>query len=1504
MQFIKRHPLILVIIVFLLPVFKKGSGGELAAQSPKTFSADSVKFLSEMDDFFSNVRGKEKEGHEFIKEQFKPFWFGGHLNADKRIFVYNTSIAMLQKKFRPYPEYFNFFSALINFYSKANQPESSFMSWKMSLEKLLSKGSARKVSDFLEASNDLFGNNKLEKSAFLEWYTATNNYIFEFDSLPKITFQNTDLFCAVKGDTSVILGTTGVFYPTEKKWVGKGGKVTWKRDGLDESQIYAELKKYSILLTKQGYTADSVKLTNKVYFINPLIGMIEDKAVPDATPETATYPRFQSYSTHFEIKNLADGKVDFSGGFTLRGSKFIGSGNANSDASLIFKRNEKPLLKASSKTFIFHQDRITSDEASILVFLNKDSIYHPSLKLKFDIKNKSLILIRTLEGISKTPFFNTFHKVDMYIEEVDWKLDSAKIDFKSLIGSAQGIADFVSSNYFRNNIYQELQGLDQLNPLVALKQCSEKLGKTTFTGEDYAHFRRVEPQAIRPYLIPIANGGFILYNPQDDKIIIQDRLFSFLKAKTGTADYDVINIHSEMPGGSNNAVLNLLNYDLRINGVSQIVLSDSQNVTIYPARKQIVLKKNRDFSFGGVVNAGRFAYYGKDYFFNYDNFKIDINGADSLMFTVKRFTPDPFGNFPEMRVKSVIEQINGDLQIDHPGNKSGRKTLWQYPIFTSSKESFVYYDRRSIQRGTYKRDKFYFKLDPYSLDSLDNFSTKGLRFAGQLTSAGIFPDFRDSLAVQQDYSLGFIRSTPSGGYLAYGDAGKYNNTIRLSNEGLRGTGKIDFLTSTISSQDMIFFPDSANGKAEKFEIKEQKGGKAEYPNVKGDTVFAHWVPKKGLMQVYTLDKPLDMYNGQAGMKGRIDYSASALTGNGKLDFSGATLAADLLKFKNKKVLSDTAFFSLKALQESQFAFSTKNVNTVIDFEKRTGDFASNGKGTIVDFPVNQYICYMDNFKWFMDKGDIELSSRESSKPKDERLLELSGPEFVSTNPKQDSLRFNAPSAKFDFKNYIITAKKVAWINVADAKIYPDSGSVTILKNAEMKTLTNAKIVANSITAYHTIEKVNANVFGRKNYVASGYYNYIDEMKNKQPIYFVNIKVDTTFQTVAEAEVKDSSHFKLSPNYEFKGKVNLASNNQFLVFSGMCKITHTCAALQEGKTWFQFTSQINPEKILIPITAKLLDDKDKEIQAGIMVSTDTSGIYSAFLTKQIRKTDKEVIGADGFLYYDKASHEYRISSKEKLNESSLTGNFISLKTNYCSIYAEGKMGELGLDLGQVKIDAVGTATHELKKDSAKFQVMMALDFFFDNSALDKMADVIAKADAAKGTSTNAAYEKGLRELVGKEQADKLISELNLYGKFKKFPDELNHTLFLTDVNLVWDKRNNAYISRGDIGVSMIQKNQINKSVTGKIALWKKRAGDILDIYLEVDKATWYYFRYTKGLLTAVSSDAEFNKAIQDLKSDKCTLKVERGETPYRFSIGSEQQKNIFDRKLKSNDGGDD
>lgn len=1471
------------------------------SQTPKTFSADSVKFLNEMADYFSSVKGKEKEGHEFIKEKFKPFWFGGYLTDEKRLFVYQSSIAMLQKKLRPFPDYYNFFSALINFYTVAKLQESSFRSWQASMEKLIAKSGAKKLSDFLEASNDIFGSNKLFQSPAVEWYTGNSNFDFQFDSLPKIVFNGTNLYCAVRNDTAVIYGTSGVYYPTEKKWVGKGGKVTWARVGIDDKLVYAELQNYSVNLSKQGYIADSVIFTNKIYFQTPLMGVLEEKAVPDAKPESAVYPRFESYSTRFEISNLAQGKVDFAGGFSLRGGKFIGSGSKTADAFLYFKWNKKVLIKAAGKTFIFRKDQITSDDAYITMYLDKDSIYHPSIKLKFDMERSHLTLIRTLEGISKTPYFNTYHKVDMHIEEISWKIDSAKMDIKTLIGSSQGVADFISSNYFRDDLFYQLQGAEKTNPLSALKECSQKLGKTTFSVMDYAKFRRADPNVIRPGLIPIANGGFIVYDINADEITLQDRLFQFIKAKAGSVDYDVLAIHSEVQGGNINAVLSLLNYDLRIEGVSQIFLSDSQNVFIYPAKKQIVLKKNRDFTFGGIVNAGRFTIFGKDFAFNYDKFKIDVNSGDSIRFSVQRFKPDAFGNYPEVRVKSVIEQVQGELFIDKPINKSGRVSYPQYPIFTSSKESFVYYDKRNIQRGVYKRDKFYFRIDPYTIDSLDNFKAEALRLKGTFASAGIFPDFIDTLSVQPDYSLGFQRFTPKGGFSTYGAAGKFDNKIRLSNEGLRGEGTIDFLTSTLKSQDLLFYPDSVNGVAQTFEIREQKkGSKVEYPSVKGDTVYVHWTPKKDMMQVYSQIKPLDMYNGQAEMRGRIDYSSKALTGNGKLDFSGATMSAGLMKFQNMKVLSDTASFSLKALETAQFAFSTKNVNAIVDFEKRTGDFASNGKGTIVEFPVNQYICYMDNFKWNMDKGDIELSSRDAQKPKDDRMLELSGPEFISTNPKQDSLRFNAPKAKFDFQKYIITAQDVAWINVADAKIYPDSGKVTILKQAEMKTLSNSKIIANSITAYHTIYNANTNIFGRKSYAASGYYDYVDEMKNKQPIYFANIKVDTTFQTIADAEIKDTTRFMLSPNYEFHGKVSLAANNQFLTFTGVTRITHACAQLAAGKTWFKFSSQIDPEKILIPITEKLEDEKGNDLNSGLMVATDTTGIYTAFITKQVKRTDKEVLRSTGFLFYDKNTKEYRIASKEKLNEMSLTGNFLALKTESCQIYGEGKMGGMGMDLGQVKLNAVGNATHDLKSDSAKFQVIMAVDFFFDNGALDKMADLIEKTEWLSGVSVNSTYEKGLQELLGKAVADKLIAEINLYGKPKKLGDAIEHTFFFNNLQFEWNKKENAYVSTGKIGIGVIRKTQLNKLVDGKIVLTKKKAGDIIDIYIEVDKNNWYYFRYTRGVLTAVSSDPAFNKAIQDIKSDKRELKVEKGQTPYQFQLGGEQQKKLFERKFKENE----
>jgi hypothetical protein len=89
------------------------------------------------------------------------------------------------------------------------------------------------------------------------------------------------------------------------------------------------------------------------------------------------------------------------------------------------------------------------------------------------------------------------------------------------------------------------------------------------------------------------------------------------------------------------------------------------------------------------------------------------------------------------------------------------------------------------------------------------------------------------------------------------------------------------------------------------------------------------------------------------------------------------------------------------------------------------------------------------------------------------------------------------------------------------------------------------------------------------------------------------------------------------------------------------------------------------------------------------------------------------------------------------------------------------------------------------------------------------------------------------------------------------------------------------------------------VKGYVEITKKRSGDILDIYLEINDKQWYYFNYSRGLMQAISSDDEFNKIITEMKPDKRTQKGEKGEESYRYNVGTVKKKKDFVRKMEGN-----
>ncbi len=1483
----------LLTFFFLLFFISQSSFAQL--NPIKQFTEDPIKFLEEVKTMFESTNMDKKELKNFM-EQFTLVWNSAKYDEQLKKATYSSFNQMVKKKLRILPEYKSYLVAVSNFVN-SNQSEDNFISWQECINKILNEKTNRNYSDYLDMSLNLFATNTFYKSAVIEYASNNNKYIFEYDSIPKIIFPSLNLKCYNnQNDSGIIYNTHGVYYPYKGVFIGQGGKVNWQRTGLEDNVVWAELKKYQITLKTSGFTADSVVFFNKNYFQKPLTGVLTEKVVSEKG-SNISYPRFDSYSKRMQIPNIAQ-DVDYDGGFSMRGNKFLGSGNKEKDALLIFKRDGKKFLVVGANMIGITKDKFTAETANIKFYFDKDSITHPSVNMKFIINTRMLSLIRTSDGISKSPFLNSFHKVDMYFEELAWKIDDPKIDLRMLIGNSQEDAMFESSNYFRSDRYDKLQGIDQINPLIQVRDFVKKNGDSRdFTGEAYARYLKFSANDIRPNLVRLSTMGYITYNAVEDEVHVNEKLFSYIACRAGHIDYDVIQFPSVVRNTSN-ATINLLNYDMTIFGVKQIFMSDSQNVSIFPAEQKIILRKNRDFTFAGVVHAGRFDFFGKEFSFDYEKFIINLKNVDSLRLTVRSNEPDAYGEYPLVRVKTVIENINGDLEIDNPANKSGRKNFPRYPIFNSFKDSYAFYNKKVIQNGKYPKDKFYFHLEPFTIDSLDNFSNEGLRFNGDMVSAGIFPTFKETLTLQPDYSLGFVRETPKEGYPMYSGKGTYNSVIKLSNQGLRGDGTLNYVTSVTKSKDFIFFPDSTNAMAQMFDIIEQKI-KPEFPQMHGEDVKIHWVPAKDNMSVINgKEKKFMGYNGQSTFNGRLLLTPKQLFGNGTAEFAKARLDAKLVKFNFNSFDSDTADFAITDPELAQFSFATNNVNSHVDFTKRVGEFKSNGSATIVQFPVNKYICYMDSFKWMMDAGNIELGSdktaaKGSGAGED---LNLTGPEFISVHPKQDSLRFYCPSATYDLKKHIIDAKDVKYINVADARIYPDSGRVKILKDAVIPPLTNAKIVANAITKYHNLYNCTTNIYARKSYAGSGFYDYIDEIKTKQTFYFSNISVDTTYQTYAETNIPDSSKFRLSPNFEYKGMVKLKASNQFLVFAGAARIQQDCAGIP--KTWFKFEAEINPSNIYIPVSSEPVDAAGRKIAASMMVTTDSTHFYSAFLSPKESTNDPQVLPADGFLFFDKASREYRISNKEKLIERALPGNYLSLNISDCKVYGEGKIN-LGGEFGQLKVETFGNATHYLIPDSTKFDMLMSFNFFFDDGAIDKMGDAIANfADLKPVDITRPVFEKGMREMLGKEQADKLISQLNLYGSFKKFPDELKKTLFLSDVQMKWNKDTRSYISSGQIGVGNINKIQINKYVNGRIELIKKRGGDILNIYLELDEKNWYFFNYTRGTMLAVSSNDSFNNSFKDLKSDKRQKAGEKGEQNYYYNICPAQKKTLFLRKTES------
>ncbi len=1468
----------------------------ILSQTRSAFTGDVTKFRTELISFMGPNLNPEQT---LNLSNFLSRWDSAAFSSEEMVKILDISSQMSSRGMRPIP-HFNDFLITLNSLTVSERDKTFFTNWIKGLTEITfsPRFTNDNIDRYFKNTVSLIKANVLYESGTVKWKIKNCTPEFLHDTLFYVRIKDATLTCYSQKDSTEIYNVTGSYFPEIQQFKGLKGTVTWEKAGFTSGDVFAEISDYTITLTKSSYSVDSAMLKHYIYFKEPVMGKLSDQATGFATKEKANFPRFETYKKEFLLKDIYQG-VNYEGGLAFEGASVKGSGDNFKPARITMYRNDTLYLRIRSKEFLFTKTGLNSQETSISLYLDKDSIFHSNLGFSYFADSRQVNLFRTNNPISKSPYFNSFHSLDMYFEYLSWNMSESKILLSRARGAALGQAQFESTSFFNSGYFMKLMGIDDYHPLNRLVKFAEWFYSETFPVPEFAKWLNRPLESVTGLCIDMANKGFVFYDRANNEVTIKKKTKDFLDSFAKRKDYDVINIISETKAPTDNAVLDLKNYNLTINGVSGVLLSDSQRVAIYPYKQQLVIGKNRQLEFDGVVEAGLFTVFGHNFSFSYDTFKIRLQKIDSIKIAVETKEKDVYGRPVIKDIDNLIQLGTAELYIDKPENKSGRRSYSQYPIINAVTYSYIFYDKIPGLEGIYKQSDFYFRVDPFTYENIDHYSSEDMNLSGQFFGGKVLKPMKQYMTIQENNSLGFNMIIPQEGVEVYEGKAIIFDQLSMSNKGLVGSGKMKYLTSVTQSEEYNFFPDSMLAAASSFDMAKDISGK--FPELSSKDVRIKWLPEKNeWLADNSVGKSFNIFANGTTLDGSLKLTPVQLNGNGIINTSDSRITSNMFSFASNALKADTADYNLKSLTTTGYSFIAENANTEVNFDQQLARFRLNTDSSLVKFPEIQYLCTMTDFTYNMRSRILNMEQKGKSNTRmltADQLLKVdynnhNKPTFFATNNLKDTVSFSSWKGSYHLDQEYIQAENIDYIHVADALIQPDSGKIIINRRAKIKQMQNAII---ALSNKHILHSAKVDIESDKRYTGSAIYDYVDEAKTVQQITFPELTVDTLI-TSARGYIPATQKFLLSKAFTFSGDVMLRSKDDQLTWTGSAGIVQTCTDIKSYN--IKFKSKIDPLNVMIPVGEKPRDANDNLVFSGSFISADSIHIYPTFLSAQKSWSDIALVNAQGYLYYEKSKSRYIIASREKLIDPTLPGNMIAFDQSFCVLTSEGNINT-GAKLDLVKLNSAGKVLHAIDSGRVTIETVLALDFFFSEEALKIMADELRMIPTLKPVNLNTEFsKKAMSDLLGTAAAKQLKEEMDLFGTSRNMPKEYTYKLLLNDVNLYWNEQTTSFRSTGKIGIGFVGSQPINTYVDGYIEIQRRRSGDMVDVYLKADESTWYYFSYIRGTMMTQAGNNSYNTLINSIKLNDRKHPESTVRVPYTYMIAVEDRLSRFLRRMTS------
>lgn len=1301
---------------------------------------------------------------------------------------------------------------------------------------------------------------------------------------PVIEFDQVDLWFITRYDSTPLQGTRGTFSLAQKTFVGEGGRFDWRSAGLPADSIFAQVTKYSFEVSKPSFKIEQAMLTFPARIREPVEGILEFSSLP-ASGSTKTYPRFISYQGNLPLLGLGDGNLEYRGGVAMAGRQFYSAAQSGEQAELLVSDQIRRQMRARALRFDFRDSVITSSTAAITLYQDNDSIYHPAVQLRYHTRSRQLTLYRAKGLFKDVGYMSSYFNVGFSGDVIKWDLKSDSLNIFTTNGVSQEPMVIQSINHFDPADYQVLRGNNlSFHPVALVARFVRETGQTEFYPDDLASRYKIRSNEVKIGMELLAAKGVIFYDLTNRKVTVKDRLLHLYDASTGATDYDNIKIHSYSERTAN-ATFNLKKRTFTVRGVEEMNISEEPMVSIKPDSSLITLLRDRDVRFNGKVMAGNFEIMGKDFTLKYDSFFISLNRIDSIRFYVNERNAK--GQMVRRRVNNTIvgadsvaaasgglalddgsRQSFGTLYINRPDNKSGRLEVPNYPRLDALAGGVIYFDRSEVLDGAYDRSVF-FVLPPFKLDSLNDVDPETINFEGTFVSGGMFPTFREKLHTQQDRSLGFSHAVPDNGYQLYGSDATLFGTIRMDNNGIRSSGRIDYLAASIESRDFVFYPDSVTGSGTVGEMKEITIERIPFPQVTFSEFNLKWLPKVDRFSLQSQGEPFSFYNRTADFNGNLTLSKKGTSGDGKFLTRGTETNSLQFAFASTEFDAREAEFKVNSGEPDKPALSGKNVRLDFNLGKNYADISPEVEGeAAIEFPYAQFKTSITDARWDLGTQKISMAKGET--------VPLENSYFYTTRKDLDSLVFNGEKAEYEFTNQQLRVSGVPYIVVADAKITPEGNEILIHENSRIGELTNATIVIDTLNEYHRLTDGVITIISRKEFSGHATYQFVNAVNDTFAIKMTDFHLEALTeagkgkrtektsialqQTVAHGEVTEQDKILISPRIFFKGGMVLYATKPALQLNGYVKLD--LKKIPNYNTWIRH-SQSGDEKEIFLDFDKALTEEGRRAEAGLHFGEDNS-LYITFVSEKKNPEDEDFFMPGGMLFFDKETNEFKIEDRQKAAGEKLSGKVFAYHEEKQEVKFEGPVSFFR-ESKDFSITAAALGSGNLITNDIKLNSFLMADLATPPGALELLAarltEVIKNENIPEGLGdpTELLYKIG--DIAG-ERAAKDYEQKSLQGTVPlALVPGLAKPLVFADVNLKWSQKFKAFYSDGNLGLSHLGRTDVNGAYEGFMELRRTEDGSpVFHLFLKASPDVWCYFGVEDNRLMIHSSIGNLNDMI--------------------------------------------